>query len=115
MKRDELVPALPAFAADVFPALAQQVHGHRLVYLDGAASKLVPQPVIDAVRDYQARDHANVHRGVHTLSERATALFEDARESLRRFVNAASVREIVFTRGATESLNMVARAWASAG
>jgi cysteine desulfurase / selenocysteine lyase len=109
MKRDDLIAPLPACAADMFPALAQQFHGHRLVYLDGAASKLMPQPVIDAVRDYQARDHANVHRGVHTLSERATALFEDARESLRRFVNAGSVQEIVFTRGATESLNIVAR------
>jgi len=109
MKRDELLPPMPTVAAEMFPALAQQVHGHRLVYLDGAASKLVPQPVIDAVRDYQARDHSNVHRGVHTLSERATAQFEQAREALRRFVNAASVQEIVFTRGTTESLNMVAR------
>jgi cysteine desulfurase / selenocysteine lyase len=109
MKRDDMIAPLPAPVAGVFPALAQQVHGHRLVYLDGAASKLVPQPVIDAVRDYQARDHANVHHGVHTLSERATTLFEDARESVRRFVNAASVQEIVFTRGATESLNIVAR------
>jgi cysteine desulfurase/selenocysteine lyase len=108
MKRDDMMPPL-AVAADMFPALAQQIHGHRLVYLDGAASKLVPQPVIDAVRDYQSRDHANVHRGVHTLSERATALFEEAREALRRFVNAASSQEIIFTRGATESLNMVAR------
>ena len=107
MKRDELTLALLP-SADVFPALAQQVNGHRLVYLDGAASKLMPQPVIDAVRDYQSRDHANVHRGVHALSERATGLFEEARESLRRFVNAASTREIVFTRGATEALNMVA-------
>lgn len=109
MKRDDLALPLLARAADVFPALAQQVHGHRLVYLDGAASKLMPQPVIDAVRDYQSRDHANVHRGVHTLSERATALFDGARETLRHFVNAASLQEIVFTRGATESLNMVAR------
>jgi cysteine desulfurase / selenocysteine lyase len=109
MKRDDLVPPLPSMAADMFPALAQQVHGHRLAYLDGAASKLVPRPVIDAVRDYQARDHSNVHRGVHSLSERATAQFEQAREAVRRFVNAASVQEIVFTRGATESLNMVAR------
>jgi len=109
MKRDDLITPALACAPEMFPALAQQIHGHRLVYLDGAASKLVPQPVIDAVRDYQARDHANVHRGVHTLSERATALFEDARESLRRFVNAASVQEIVFTRGTTESLNIVAR------
>jgi cysteine desulfurase / selenocysteine lyase len=109
MKRDDLVSPLPAIAADMFPALAQKVHGHRLAYLDGAASKLVPRPVIDAVRDYQARDHSNVHRGVHSLSERATAQFEQAREAVRRFVNAASVQEIVFTRGATESLNMVAR------
>jgi cysteine desulfurase/selenocysteine lyase len=109
MKRDDLVPPLAPAAADMFPALAQQIHGRRLVYLDGAASKLVPRPVIDAVRDYQARDHSNVHRGVHALSERATAQFEQARETVRRFVNAASVREIVFTRGATESLNMVAR------
>jgi cysteine desulfurase/selenocysteine lyase len=108
MKRDDVMLPL-AVAPDVFPALAQQIHGHRLVYLDGAASKLMPQPVIDAVRDYQSRDHANVHRGVHTLSERATALFEEAREALRRFVNAASTQEIIFTRGATESLNMVAR------
>lgn len=109
MKRDDLPAPVAAIAAGLFPALAQQVHGHRLVYFDGAASKLVPDPVIDAVRDYQARDHANVHRGVHTLSERATAQFEQARETLRRFVNAASVREIVFTRGATEALNIVAR------
>jgi cysteine desulfurase / selenocysteine lyase len=109
MKRDYLAPPQPAAAADMFPALAQKIHGHRLAYLDGAASKLVPRPVIDAVRDYQSRDHSNVHRGVHTLSERATAQFEQARETLRRFVNAASVREIVFTRGTTEALNMVAR------
>jgi cysteine desulfurase / selenocysteine lyase len=108
MKRDLALPIL-ASAVDVFPALAQQVHGHRLVYLDGAASKLMPQPVIDAVRDYQSRDHANVHRGVHTLSERATALYDQAREALRRFINARSVQEVVFTHGATESLNMVAR------
>lgn len=109
MKRDDLPAPVAAIAAGLFPALAQQVNGHRLVYLDGAASKLVPAPVIDAVREYQARDHANVHRGVHTLSERATAQFEQARETLRRFVNAASAREIVFTRGATEALNIVAR------
>ncbi len=94
--------------AALFPALAQRVHGQRLVYLDGAASKLMPQPVIDAITQYQSFDHANVHRGVHALSERATGLFEDAREAVRDFVNAASSREIVFTRGATEALNLVA-------
>ena len=94
--------------SSLFPALAQQVHGHRLVYLDGAASTLTPQPVIDAIARYQSLDHANVHRGVHALSERATAQFEAAREAARAFLGAASTREIVFTRGATEALNLVA-------
>ena len=94
--------------AELFPALAQWIHGQRLVYLDGAASKLMPQSVIDAIAHYQSFDHANVHRGVHALSERATGLFEGAREAVRGFVNAASTREIVFTRGATEALNLVA-------
>ena len=108
MKPDDLVLSALSFAADDFPALAQAINGHRLVYLDGAASKLMPQPVIDAVRDYQANDHANVHRGVHTLSERATAQFEASREAVRAFIGAQHSQEIVFTRGATESLNIVA-------
>jgi cysteine desulfurase / selenocysteine lyase len=109
MKPDDLVMSARGDALADFPALKQSINGHRLVYLDGAASKLMPQPVIDAVQCYQSNDHANVHRGVHTLSERATSRFEAARESVRRFIGARHSQEIVFTRGATESLNMVAK------
>jgi cysteine desulfurase / selenocysteine lyase len=109
MKPDDLVMSARRDVLDDFPALKQSINGHRLVYLDGAASKLIPQPVIDAVQCYQSNDHANVHRGVHTLSERATSRFEAARESVRRFIGARHSQEIVFTRGATESLNMVAK------
>jgi cysteine desulfurase/selenocysteine lyase len=108
MKPNDLPPGFVADLAAQFPALAQRVHGQPLVYLDGAASKLMPQPVIDAIARYQSHDHANVHRGVHALSERATAQFEAAREAVRGFVNAASTREIIFTRGATEALNLAA-------
>ena len=94
-----------------FPALAQEVHGRPLVYLDNAATAQKPAAVLDAVRHYYERDNANVHRGVHVLSERATAGYDAAREAVRRFLHAASPREIVFTRNATESINLVARAW----
>jgi cysteine desulfurase/selenocysteine lyase len=97
-----------------FPALHQQVHGKPLVYLDNAATTQKPQAVIEALRAYYEHDNANVHRGVHELSERATAAYEGAREKVRAFVNAASVREIIFTRNATESINLVARAWGDA-
>jgi cysteine desulfurase/selenocysteine lyase len=94
-----------------FPALHQQIHGKPLVYLDNAATTQKPQVVIDALRHYYEHDNANVHRGVHALSERATAAFEQARRTVQRFVNAKSEREIIFTRNATESINLVARAW----
>ena len=94
-----------------FPALHQQVHGRPLVYLDNAATTQKPQAVIDAIRRYYECDNANVHRGVHTLSERATGAYEGAREKVRAFINAPSVREVVFTRNATEGINLVARAW----
>ena len=97
-----------------FPALAQRVHGKPLVYLDNAATTQKPQSVIDAVRRYYEHDNANIHRGVHTLSERATAMYERAREDVRVFVNARSTSEIIFTRNATESINLVARAWGDA-
>jgi cysteine desulfurase/selenocysteine lyase len=97
-----------------FPALHQQVRGRDLVYLDNAATTQKPQAVIDAIRRYYEEDNANVHRGVHTLSERATEAYEGAREKVRAFINAASVREVVFTRNATESINLVARAWGDA-
>jgi len=91
-----------------FPILAQEIHGKPLVYLDNGASTQKPNAVIDAVGDFYARDYANIHRGVHTLSERATAAFEGARERVRRFLNAADRHEIVFTRGTTEAVNPVA-------
>jgi cysteine desulfurase/selenocysteine lyase len=97
-----------------FPALAQQVHGRRLVYLDNGATTQKPRRVIDAIARYYEEDNANVHRGVHVLSERATVAYEGARETVRRFLNARSVSEIIFTRNATESINLVARAWGDA-
>ncbi len=94
-----------------FPALHQDVHGKPLVYLDSAATTLKPQSVIDAVDDVYARDCANIHRAVHLLSQRATAGFEAAREKVRTFLNAPRKTEIVFTRGTTESINLVAQSW----
>jgi cysteine desulfurase/selenocysteine lyase len=91
-----------------FPILDQTINGHPLAYLDNAASSQRPQQVLDAIQRYYTHDHSNVHRGVHTLSHRATDLYEGARETVRSFINAASVREIVFTRGTTESINLVA-------
>ena len=95
-----------------FPILAREVNGHPLVYLDNAASAQRPQAVIDAEAHYYAEIHANVHRGVHTLSQRATEAFESARERARSFINAASTREVIFVRGTTEAINLVAQAFA---
>ena len=92
-----------------FPALATQVNGKPLAYLDNAASTQRPQSVMDALNRYEVDMHANVHRGVHSRSDQATAAFEGARERARVWLNAASKEEIVFTRGATESINLVAR------
>jgi len=97
-----------------FPILHQQVHGRPLAYLDSAASAQRPAQVINAVSEYYRRDHANVHRGVHALSQRATEAFEGARTKLQRFINAASSREIIFTRGTTEAINLVAQSWGRA-
>jgi cysteine desulfurase / selenocysteine lyase len=94
-----------------FPALHQEVHGHPLVYLDNAATTQKPQAVIDALRAYYSTDNANVHRGVHLLSERATEAYEGARARIQRFVNAAHSREIVFVRGTTEAINLVAQSF----
>jgi cysteine desulfurase/selenocysteine lyase len=99
---------------DDFPILHQQVYGKPLVYLDNAATTQKPQIVIDAIRNYYERDNANVHRGVHALSERATAAYEASREKLRVLLNAASLKEIVFTRGTTESINLIASSWGGA-
>jgi cysteine desulfurase / selenocysteine lyase len=102
-----LVSDIAALRAD-FPALRQSVHGHPLVYLDSAASSQVPQAVLDAMTEQQAVNHANIHRGVHELSERATRAYEGARDKARRYLNAAEREEIIFTRGTTESINLVA-------
>ena len=96
-----------------FPILAQQIHGRPLVYLDSAASAQKPLPVLDAMRRFQERDYANVHRGVYALSERATEAYEQARARLARFLNARSPAEIVFTSGATAAINLVAGSWAA--
>jgi cysteine desulfurase/selenocysteine lyase len=95
-----------------FPILRREVHGKPLVFLDSAASAQRPASVIAAVDRYETWSHANVHRGVHTLSQEATELFEKARERVRGFVNAASVREVIFTRGTTEAINLVAQSYA---
>ncbi len=95
-----------------FPILARQVHGKPLVFLDSAASSQRPRSVIEAVDAYEKLHHANVHRGVHQLSQEATAMFEHARERVRAFVNAASTREVIFTRGTTEAINLVAQSYA---
>lgn len=95
-----------------FPILDQEINGHPLVYLDNAATSQKPRSVIEAVKRYYEHDNANVHRGVHTLGSRATDAYEGAREKVARFLNAASTREIIFTRGTTTGLNMVAGGYA---
>lgn len=94
-----------------FPALDQEVHGRPLVYFDNAATSQKPRSVIDTLVQYYERDNANVHRGIHELSNRATSAFEAARERAARYINARSSREIIFTRGTTEGINLVAQAW----
>lgn len=91
-----------------FPILAQQINGHPLVYLDNAATTQKPRQVIDAISHYYLHDNSNVHRGAHTLSDRATAQFEHARKNVAQFINAASTQEIIWTRGTTEGINLVA-------
>src|SRR5438445_12883746 len=94
-----------------FPMLHQKVHGHPLIYFDNAATSQKPRVVIDALRNYYERDNANVHRGIHELSNRATAGYEAARARAAKFLNARSADEIVFTRGTTESINLGAAPW----
>jgi cysteine desulfurase / selenocysteine lyase len=94
-----------------FPIFEQEIHGKPLAYLDSAVTAQKPRQVLDAMRTFYETSYANVHRGVYTLSERATAEFEQARQKVAAFVNAPSAREIVFTRQATEAINLVAYAW----
>ena len=97
-----------------FPILRQRIHGKPLVYLDNAATTQKPQAVLDALVHYYAEENANVHRGVHSLSGRATDSYEAARETVRRFLNAADAKEIVFPRGTTEAINLVAQTYGRA-
>ncbi len=97
-----------------FPILHQQINGHPLVYLDNGATSQKPRAVIDALVRYYERDNSNVHRGLHALSMRATDGYEGARTRIAKFINAADPAEIIFTRGTTESINLVARSWAHA-
>ncbi len=99
--------SLESIRAD-FPALHQEVNGQPLVYLDNAATAQKPRAVLDAISNYYERDNANVHRGVHTLSQRATDAYEGARERIARFLGASSSREIIFTKGTTDAINLVA-------
>ncbi|RUR12414.1 cysteine desulfurase [Legionella sp. km772] len=94
-----------------FPILHQQVNGHDLVYFDNAATTQKPQAVIQAIKDYYTHDNANVHRGVHALSVRATEAYEAARIKVRHFINASSVKECIFVRGTTEAINLVAQSY----
>ncbi len=119
MKTDATAPPQKKKAVDWvtiradFPILDQEVHGQPLIYFDNAATTQKPRAVLDALRRYYERDNANVHRGIHELSNRATAAFEAARVRAAAFVNARSAQEIIFTRGTTESINLVAQAWGS--
>ncbi len=105
-------PARAAFDVDAlraeFPILGTRVHGKPLVYLDNAATTQKPQAVLDRLATYYSRENANVHRGVHWLSERATEVYEGARGTVARFLNAADAREVIFVRGTTEAINLVA-------
>jgi len=96
---------------DDFPILREQSHGHPLIYFDSAATSQKPRAVIDALRHYYEHQNANVHRGLHLLSSRATEAYEESRRRVAEYVGAASADEIVFTRGTTESINLVAQAW----
>jgi cysteine desulfurase / selenocysteine lyase len=94
-----------------FPILREQAHGHPLIYFDSAATSQKPRAVIDALRNFYEHENANVHRGLHTLSSRATEAYEKARDRVAEYIGAASADEIIFTRGTTESINLVAQAW----
>jgi len=98
---------------DDFPVLKQKVHGKPLIYFDNAATSQKPRVVIEALNDYYERYNANVHRGIHALAERATREYEKARERIATFINAPSPEEVIFTRGTTEAINLIAYSWAS--
>ena len=94
-----------------FPILAERVHGKPLVYLDNANTTQKPRQVLDALDHYYRHDNANIHRATHLLSERATAAYEGTRATVASFINAPDKREVVFTKGCTEGINLVAQTW----
>ena len=96
-----------------FPILSEEVHGHRLVYLDSGASAQKPLAVLDRMDQAHRHEYANVHRGLHTLANRATEAYEGGRQRVRKFLNAARNEEIIFTKGATEAINLVASSFAA--
>ncbi|HEX5014350.1 MAG TPA: cysteine desulfurase [Candidatus Limnocylindrales bacterium] len=104
-------PLDPELIRRDFPILDQEINGHRLVYLDSASSSQKPQVVIDAVDDYYREYNANVHRGIYTIGEKSTAEYEKARAKVARFINAPDAHEVIFTRNATEAINLVAYSW----
>src|SRR5690554_3885687 len=111
----ETSPVLDVAAIrEEFPILSRQVHGRPLVYLDNAATSQTPRQVIAVFDAYYCGYNANIHRGLHTLADEATAAFEGTRETVRGFLNAAESREIIFTRGTTEAINLVANTWGRA-
>ncbi|WVM93086.1 aminotransferase class V-fold PLP-dependent enzyme [Halopseudomonas pachastrellae] len=111
---NEQVKPLPFDAERVradFPILDQEVNGHPLVYLDNAATTQKPRTVIQALVDYYEQDNSNVHRGAHALADRATQKFEAARVKVAEFINAPEARQVIWTRGTTEGINLVASSW----
>ncbi|MGO8948089.1 MAG: cysteine desulfurase [Ktedonobacterales bacterium] len=107
-------PFAPVAPREDFPILAREVHGKPLVYLDSAASSQKPRQVMEAMDSFMRTAYANIHRGAYTLSEEATAAYEGARKRVARFINARSVREVIWTRNTTESINLVANSWGGA-
>jgi len=107
---------LPPFSVEQiksdFPILDQKINDHKLVYLDNAASTQKPRVVINALLDYYRKDNSNVHRGLHTLADRATQMFEKSRKHVAKFIGGAAIEEVIFTSGTTDSINLVARTWA---
>jgi len=96
-----------------FPVLNQEINGNPLIYFDNAASSQTVDTVVKSLIEFYERDHANIHRGIHTLAERSTGKFEETRESVRHFINSTEADEIIFTKGTTESINLVAHSWGS--
>jgi cysteine desulfurase/selenocysteine lyase len=99
---------------ELFPILKRKVKGKDLVYFDNAATSQKPQSVVDAISNYYSTYNANIHRGLHTLADEATAAYEESREAVKQFIGASSHEEIIFTKGTTEGINLVASSWGRA-